>query len=86
MSPADARPELQEVLNTLPAGQISEIIDTGSQLYLVRLEARRAAAYKSFDEVRDEINNALLTAERERLRTRWIERLKATNYVRIYDE
>ncbi len=86
MKPKDARPELQETLKTQPAGQISKIIETDSQLYIVKLEARRQSAYKSFDDVRDEIKNALQAKERERLRVRWIERLKAESYVKIYED
>ncbi len=86
MQPSDARSELQETLKTLPAGQLSDIIDTGSQLYLVKIDARRQSGYKSFDEVRDDIKNALVARERQRLRERWIERLKAENYVKIYED
>lgn len=86
MQPEAARPEFQKTLKTLPAGQISGIIDAESQLYIIKVEARRQSAYKSFDDVRDGIKDALLARERQRLRKRWIERLKANNYVRIYED
>ncbi len=86
MQPSDARPELQEALKTLPAGQISDIVETEQQLYIVKVEARRQSAYKSFDEVHDEIKNTLLSQERLRLRKRWIDRLKNDNYVVIYED
>ncbi len=85
MQPKDARPELQEVLNALPAGEISEIIETDSELYLVKMEARRQSGYKPYDEVRLSLKNALNTKERERLRARWMTRLKESNYVVFYD-
>ena len=43
MQPQNVRPELQETLKTLPAGEISEIIATDTELYLVKVEARRLA-------------------------------------------
>ena len=86
MQPKDVRPELQETLQTLPAGELSEIIDTETQYYLVQIEARRQPGYKTFDEVRDSIKKSLTTKERERLKARWIARLKANNYVIIYDD
>lgn len=86
MQPDDAPPELQEALKNLPVGEISDVIDAGQQLYIVKVDARRQAAYKSFDEVRDDIKNMLLTKERQRLHERWIERLKAENYVKIYED
>ena len=85
MQPGDVREELQETLGSLPAGEISEIIETGRQLYIVKVEGRRQAGYTPFEEVRDQIKNALTAQERDRLRTRWIERLKKENYVRIYE-
>jgi len=85
MQPKDVRPELQEILKTLPAGEISEIIATDTELYLVKVEARRQAGHKTFDEVRQSIKTALNAKERERLRTRWIDRLKENNYVVIYE-
>jgi parvulin-like peptidyl-prolyl isomerase len=85
MQPKDVRTELQEPLQTLPAGQISEVIDTEQQLYIIKVEARRQSGYKTFDEVRQDIQNALTAKERERLRERWIARLKESNYVVYYD-
>lgn len=86
MQPKDVRAELQETLSTLPAGEISEIIETETEFYLVKVVARRQSGYKSFDEVRLDIKNALTAKERTRLKERWINRLKKTNYVVIYDQ
>lgn len=85
MQPKDIRPELQETLKTLPAGEISPIITTENELCIVKVEARRNAAYKSFDEVRENIKASLSRKESERLKNRWIERLKKENYVVIYE-
>jgi len=85
MQPKDVREELQESLTVLPAGEISEIIETENQLYIVKVEGRRQAGYTPFEEVRDQIKTALTAEERDRLRKRWIERLKKDNYVRIYE-
>jgi parvulin-like peptidyl-prolyl isomerase len=85
MQPKEVRPELQETLEILPAGEISEIITTDAELYLVKVEARRQAGHKSFDEVRQPIKNELNAKERERLKARWIARLKENNYVVLYD-
>jgi len=85
MQPKDVRPELQETLETLPAGEISEIITNDTELYLVKVEARRQAGHKTFDEVRQSIKAALNAKERDRLKARWIARLKENNYVVIYD-
>ena len=85
MQPKDVREELRETLSVLPAGEISEIIETGNQFYIVKVDGRRQAGYTPFDEVRDQIKNALPAKERDRLRKRWIERLKKENYIRVYE-
>ena len=86
MQPKDVRPELRETLKTLPAGEISGIIETDTQLYLVKIDARRQSGYRSFDEVREDIKNALTAKERTRLKERWMARLKKNNYVVIYED
>ncbi len=85
MQPKDVRAELRATLQTLPAGEISEIVDTETELYIVKVEARRQAGYKSFDDVRLDIKNALNAQERDRLKARWIARLRENNYVIIYN-
>jgi peptidyl-prolyl cis-trans isomerase SurA len=85
MQPKDVRLELQETLTTLPAGEISEVIEAETELYIVKVEARQQAGYKTFDEVRQSIKNELNAKERDRLKSRWIERLKKDNYIELYD-
>lgn len=85
MQPKDVRPELKQTLQTLPAGEISKIIEADEQLYLVKIDARRQAGYKTFDEVRNDIKNVLTAKERDRLKKRWIKRLEENNYIVIYD-
>jgi peptidyl-prolyl cis-trans isomerase SurA len=85
MQPKDVREELRETLTSLPAGEISEIIYTDKQLYIVKVEGRRQKGYTPFEEVRDQITKELTARERDRLRSRWIERLNKQHYVRIYE-
>lgn len=85
MQPKDVRPELVEVLATLPAGQISQIIESEKEFYIVKLDARRQSGYKTFDEVRKELEAELVETEKQRLKERWMDRLTKENYVRIYD-
>lgn len=85
MQPKDVREELRESLRTLPVGELSEPINTDTQLYLVKVDARRQPGYKTFDDVREDIKRALTAKERERLKSRWIERLRSDNYIILYD-
>jgi len=85
MQPKDARPELQDALETLPVGEISEVIETETQLYIIKVEARQQSTYTPFEEVRRDIQNRLEAEERKRLHDRWIARLMEENYVVIYE-
>lgn len=85
MQPGEAPEGLQQTLETLPAGEISELVDTGAQLYIVKLEARRQKAYKPFEDVREEIEQNLIAQERTRLHASWLERLRKNNYVVVYE-
>jgi peptidyl-prolyl cis-trans isomerase SurA len=86
MQPKDVRPELQETLKTLPAGEISPIIETETELYILKLEARQQPGHKEYEDVRQAIKAALVAKEQDRLKERWLTRLEQTNYVLIYNE
>ena len=51
---------------------------------LIFLEDRRSARTESLAEVRDKIEKDLLVQERERLRKKWVERLRSKAFVRFY--
>jgi len=54
------------------------------EFYVMGVEDHRMAHTKPLQDVRDQIENDLLIQERERLRKRWIDRLKAKSFVRIF--
>ena len=84
MQPKDIRAELQETLIALPVGEVSEIIESDTSLYIVKVHARRQSGFKSFDDVRKSIKTSLNTKERARLKKRWMALLKASNYIVRY--
>lgn len=52
--------------------------------YLLRVEARRPARTLPIAEVREQIEKELTAQERERLRRRWIDRLREKSFVRFF--
>ena len=72
-------------LNQLKTGQHSPIITNNDRLLILKVDARRNAAYQPFSEVREAIEENLITLERDRLYKDWIKRLKEEHYVRRYD-
>ena len=63
---------------------MSEVIDAPEACYLMQLEDRKPAHIRSLSEVRQEIEDILLRAERQRLQDQWIERLKKKTFVRYF--
>lgn len=81
----DIDPALRAPLSQLTVGQHSPIIENESRFLILKVDARRNAAYQPFSEVREAIKKELTAAERDRLYTRWIERLKKEHYIQRYD-
>jgi parvulin-like peptidyl-prolyl isomerase len=78
------RKELAEVVTKLKPGERSDIIETTDEIYLVLLEDKRPAHFKSLGEVRDQIEKDLVLEERSRLEKQWIEKLKKKTFVRYF--
>lgn len=58
-----AIPEFEEIIFALPAGKVSEPIRTPLGLHLALVEAKRPAGTAPFEEVKDEITNAIAFEE-----------------------
>lgn len=84
IEPSSLRKELNEVAARLTAGQLSDVIDTGDELYILRLEGRKEASVTPFEQVAKEIEDDLKKQENERLYTAWIARLKKKYYVKVF--
>ena len=84
MQPKDARPELRKALHTLEVGKISDLIETKNEFYILKIHGRRKANYQPFEKVRGDIKKILEKKEQERLKKRWIKRLREKNYVVIF--
>ncbi len=85
IEPTMLRNELQAVAAELKEGEISEIIDTEDGYYLMMIDERKDAGRKSFDTVREEIEEELTEKETERLYKDWIDRLRRKFYIKLYE-
>jgi peptidyl-prolyl cis-trans isomerase D len=56
-------PELEKAAFGLDPGQLSEVIQTDSGFHIMRVEERRDAAVRGFEDVREELARELLTSE-----------------------
>lgn len=78
------RRELAEAAFALKPGQWSGVIETSGECYLLMVDEISTAHYKSLGEVRDIVENNLLSEERRRLEKQWIDRLKKKTFVQIF--
>jgi parvulin-like peptidyl-prolyl isomerase len=78
------RKEFSEAATKLKAGENSDVIDTPEACYVLKVEERKIASYKSLGEVREEIERDLRLQEESRLEQQWITKLKKKTFVKYY--
>ncbi len=82
--PADVREELRPALRNTPSGQISDLVETPAEFYIVKIEERREEGYVPFEEVKKTIETKLLEAEKDRLHNALISTISAKHFVERY--
>ena len=83
--PGDLRSELAAAVASLKPGEISGIVETDEEFYILKLEDHKDAGMVPFEEVRQSIDDELKQQEGERLYTAWTERLRRKYYVQVFD-
>lgn len=81
---ANVRTELRPALLKTQAGQISELIETTGEFYIIKVEERREEGYSSFEELQKKIESKLLDAEKDRLHDALIKRISAKHFIERY--
>lgn len=81
--PNALRREIAEVAARLAPGEMSGVIETPEDFFLVHVEGRRPAGVRPFAEAREEIERALRRAEEQRLYRRWMAQLRERHFVRV---
>jgi peptidyl-prolyl cis-trans isomerase SurA len=82
---ADMRAELKTAVAAMKPGEISDPVEAGDELYIIKLDEFRAAGLIPFEEVRKELEDDAREAEAERLYKAWIDRLRRKFYVQVFD-
>jgi parvulin-like peptidyl-prolyl isomerase len=82
--PKDVRPELRPALLKTPAGQISDLVETPGEFYIVKVDERREEGYVPFEDVQKDIEKKLLEAEKDRLHAALIKSVSANHFVERY--
>jgi peptidyl-prolyl cis-trans isomerase SurA len=82
----DLRAELLEVLSRMEPGDLSEPIDTGGGLQVIRLVDRMEAGYEDFDDVKEAIRRQVSMEAYEEQTRGVVERLKEEYLVEIFED
>jgi parvulin-like peptidyl-prolyl isomerase len=79
-------PGFEEAAAALQPGEISDVIRTRAGFHLIRVEAKKEGAYRSFETVREELKAELLQSKTEQKYQEWLEVLQQGAYIKILYE
>ena len=80
----DLRDELSAVAFNLDKGQYSEPVTLGEQIFILYVDDKREEGIQSINEVRDRIEEILVSQLARQSQQQWIERLRREAYIRYY--
>lgn len=83
MKPDDFRKEIADAIKTVEPGRISDVIEAGDEFYIIKVEERKAASIRPFEEVRGQLEEEVRQSEEDRLYKDWMKRLRNKYYVNI---
>jgi peptidyl-prolyl cis-trans isomerase SurA len=75
--------ELLDILDSLPEGGVSDLIDRENALQIIKLVKKDEEAIIPFEEVKDEIYDVLYQEEINRRYTSWIEEMREDSFIKI---
>lgn len=78
------REDLAELAFKMSAGKRSDLIEKPEGVYIMLVEDVRQAHVRPLEEVREDIEKELITTEKNRLHTQWLDRLRKKSFVRFF--
>jgi peptidyl-prolyl cis-trans isomerase SurA len=79
----DMLPQIQKAIEGLSVGQVSEPVASPLGMHIIRLDERKAAQYRPYEEVREDIRNVVLQLKSEDAYQAWIKDLKDQSYIEV---
>ena len=79
----DMLPQIQKAIEGLSVGQPSEPIASPLGMHIIRLDERKTAQYRPYEEVREDIRNAVFQLKSEDAYQAWIKDLKDQSYIEV---
>lgn len=78
------RKELADAVTTLKPGQMSDIIETPDNCYILQVEDKKPAHVKPLSDVRTTIEGTLKAQEQKEAGDRWVASLKKKAFIRFF--
>lgn len=78
------RKELADAATRLKPGEISDVIETSGECYILQLEGKQAAHVKPLNDVRSSIETTLRAEAQKEEKQRWIGSLKKKAFIRYF--
>jgi parvulin-like peptidyl-prolyl isomerase len=75
---------LTKIAFALKPGEMSQVVETGGNYYLLYCEAKKAADTKPLKDLRPEIEKALLQSERQQQQQEWLQKLRRKAFIKMY--
>ena len=85
IEPSLLRPEILTACAELDTFEISDLIETDGEIYIVRVDGRQAASIPPLSKVESDIERILRRQMAETLHESWIARLKHDAVVQVFD-
>jgi peptidyl-prolyl cis-trans isomerase SurA len=76
-------PEIERTIATLVPGGISDVIETSEGFHIMRLEDKKPKQFRSFEQVRNEIQGLVFQQKSEDVFQTWLAGLKNKAYIEI---
>ena len=81
--PGDMLPQIQKAIEGVGPGEITEPIASPIGMHIILVEERKPLQYRPFEEVQEDIRNAVFRAKSEEAYQEWIKDLKTTSYIEV---
>ena len=76
-------PELESVAMTLEPGEVSEPVEAGDALVILKLGTRQASRYTTYEAAKQEMLQRLQTEILEKAKRKWIEEIKSKTHLDV---
>ena len=79
----DILPQIQQAIEGIGPGQITEPIASPIGMHIIRVEEHKPPQYRPFEEVKEDIRNVVFQLKSEEAYLEWIKDLKDRSYIEV---